>query len=221
MATLKTCAAITLQASIITEHPRAFEGRASKLYHNNGDGTFSEVGKLSAIGKNMGKSHGVVSQPISQRRMDKWISSCPMTTVPDYLFLNRGDGKFEEIALAADVAYSDVGLPRSGMGVDSADYDNDGRLDLFVANIDHENFSLYHNDGQDSFSDDALETGIASATHLYSGWGLEFFDYDNDGDMDLVLSNGHPDDMVQIYTPSVTYREPLLLFHGTARPSRT
>jgi enediyne biosynthesis protein E4 len=195
--------------------PRVFEGRASKLYHNNGDGTFSEVGKLSAIGKNMGKSHGVVATDINNDGwMDLFVSN---DTEPNYLFLNRGGGKFEEIAFAAGVAYSDVGLPRSGMGVDSADYDNDGRLDLFVANIDHENFSLYHNDGQDSFSDDAFETGIASATHLYSGWGLKFFDYDNDGDMDLVLSNGHPDDMVQIYTPSVTYREPLLLFHGNGK----
>jgi enediyne biosynthesis protein E4 len=195
--------------------PRLFQGRASKLYHNNGDGTFTEVGELSAIGRKMGKSHGVVATDINNDGwMDLFVAN---DTEPNFLFVNRGNGKFEEIALAAGVAYSDEGRARSGMGVDSADYDNDGRLDLFVANIDHENFSLYHNEGEDSFSDDAPETGIARATHLYSGWGLKFFDYDNDGDMDLILSNGHPDDMVQVDTPGVTYREPLLLFHGNGK----
>jgi hypothetical protein len=195
--------------------PRLFQGRASKLYHNNGDGTFTEVGNLSAIGRKLGKSHGVVATDINNDGwMDLFVSN---DTEPNYLFVNRGGGKFEEIAFSAGVAYSEEGRARSGMGVDSADYDNDGRMDLVVTNIDHENFSLYHNDGQESFSDDASETGIASATHLYSGWGMKFLDYDNDGDMDLIFSNGHPDDMVKIDTPGVTYREPLLLFHGNGK----
>jgi hypothetical protein len=195
--------------------PRLFAGRASKLYHNNGDGTFTEVGNLSAIGRSAGKSHGVVATDINNDGwMDLFVSN---DTDPNYLFVNRGNGKFEEIGFAAGVAYSDEGRARSGMGVDSADYNTDGRLDLFVANIDHENFSLYRNEGGDSFSDVAPETGIARATHLYSGWGLKFFDYDNDGDVDLILSNGHPDDMVEVDTPGVTYREPLLLFHGDGR----
>lgn len=193
-------------------HPASFPGRASKLYHNNGDGTFTETGHLTSIGKKLGKSHGVVATDINNDGwMDLFVTN---DTEPNYLFANRGGGKFEEIAFPAGVAYSEAGRPRSGMGVDSADYDNDGRLDLFVANIDHEQFSIYHNDGDESFSDQAPETGIAHATELYSGWGLKFFDYDNDGDVDLILSNGHPDDMVQIDTPGVTYKEPLLLFHG-------
>ncbi|MGD0892969.1 MAG: CRTAC1 family protein [Terracidiphilus sp.] len=192
--------------------PRLFQGRASKLYHNNGDGTFTEVGHLTSIGKKLGKSHGVVATDINNDGwMDLFVTN---DTEANFLFANRGGGKFEEIGFQAGVAYSDAGRPRSGMGVDSADYDNDGKLDLFVANIDHEQFSIYHNDGAESFSDAAAESGIARATHLYSGWGLKFFDYDNDGDLDLILSNGHPDDMVQIDTPGVTYREPLLLFHG-------
>jgi enediyne biosynthesis protein E4 len=192
--------------------PRLFKGRASKLYRNNGDGTFTETGHLTPIGKNLGKSHGVVVTDInSDGWMDLFVTN---DTEPNYLFANRGGGKFEEIAFAAGLAYSDEGRPRSSMGVDSADYDNDGKLDLFVANIDHEQFSIYHNDGDENFSDAGPETGIARATHLYSGWGLKFFDYDNDGNVDLILSNGHPDDMVESDTPGVSYKEPPLLFHG-------
>jgi hypothetical protein len=195
--------------------PRLFNGRVSKLYHNNGDGTFTEIGHLTEIGKKFGKSHGVVATDINNDGwMDLFVSN---DTEPNFLFLNHGDGKFEEIGFAAGVAYSDSGRPRSGMGVDSADYDNDGNLDLFVANIDHEDFSIYHNDGRNNFSDMAAETGIAQATHLLSGWGLKFFDYDNDGNVDLILSNGHPDDMVEIDTPGVTWREPLLLFRGNGK----
>lgn len=192
--------------------PRVFPGRTSKLYHNNGDGTFSEVGQHTSIGKKLGKAHGVVATDINNDGwMDLFVTN---DTEANFLFVNRGGGKFEEIGFSSGVAYSDNGRPRSSMGVDSADYDNDGKLDLFVANIDHEQFSIYHNDGNEIFSDAAPQTGISRATHLYSGWGLKFFDYDNDGNMDLILSNGHPDDMVEIDSPGVTFKEPLLLLHG-------
>jgi len=195
--------------------PRIFKGRASKLYHNNGDGTFSEVGHLTEIGKKLGKSHGVVATDINNDGwMDLFVTN---DTEPNYVFANRGHGKFEEIGFPAGVAYSDSGRARSGMGVDSADYDNDGKLDLFVANIDHEYFSIYHNDGDGTFSDQASDSGVGTATRLLSGWGLKFFDYDNDGNLDLILSNGHPDDMVEVDTPGVGYREPLILFHGDGR----
>ena len=192
--------------------PRIFRGRPSKLYHNNGDGTFTEVGQDTVIGKKLGKAHGVVATDINNDGwMDLFVSN---DTESNFLFANRGGGKFEEIGFTAGVSYSDSGRARSSMGVDSADYDNDGKLDLFVANLDHEQFSIYHNDGNESFTDVGPETGISRATHLYSGWGLKFFDYDNDGNVDLILSNGHPDDMIEIDSPGVTYREPLLLFHG-------
>jgi enediyne biosynthesis protein E4 len=195
--------------------PRLFHGRASKLYHNSGNGTFTEVGQLSDIGKKLGKSHGVVVTDINNDGwMDLFVSN---DTEPNFLFVNRGHGKFEEIGFNAGVAYSDAGRARSGMGVDSADYDNDGKLDLFVANIDHERFSIYHNDGDENFSDQAADTGIGQATRLLSGWGLKFFDYDNDGNLDLIQSNGHPDDMVEVDTEGVTYKEPLLLFHGNGK----
>jgi hypothetical protein len=101
------------------------------------------------------------------------------------------------------------------MGVDSADYDGDGWQDLFVANIDSEFFSLYRNEKELIFTDQPGEIG--PATQLLSGWGLKFFDYDNDGDPDLLLVNGHPDDMIESRIPRVKYREPLLLFENTGR----
>ncbi len=192
--------------------PTIFDSHYSALYHNNGDGTFTEVGHLTDIGKNAGKCHGVVATDINNDGlMDLFVTN---DAVPNFLYLNRGGGKFEEIGLPAGVAYNADGQARSGMGVDSADYDNDGREDLFVANIDRERFSLYHNDGGETFTDRADETGIGRATYYLSGWGLKFVDYDNDGNVDLFLSNGHPNDMIEEFLDSVTTAEPLLLFHN-------
>ena len=106
------------------------------------------------------------------------------------------------------------------MGVDSADFNNDGWMDLFVANIDEEIFSLYQNNHDGTFDDVAMQQGIGMATRWMSGWGLKFFDYDNDGNMDLILSNGFPDDLVDQISNKVTYREPLLLFHNDGRSFR-
>jgi hypothetical protein len=120
-------------------------------------------------------------------------------TVQNFLFMNRGQGKWEEIGLPSEVGFSMNGQPRSGMGVDAADVDGDGWQDLFVANVDNEMFALYRNNRDESFSDVANSHGIGQATRLLSGWGLKFFDFDNDGLVDLFLANGHPDDMVDSY----------------------
>jgi len=135
-------------------------------------------------------------------------------TVANFLFSNRGGKKFEESGLQAGVGYSDDGVPRSGVGVDSADFDGDGWQDLFVANVDQETFSLYHNNADGTFNDTSKAAGIADPTRLLSGWGLRFFDYDNDGLVDMILANGHPDDLVDKRMRAVTYEEPLLLFHN-------
>jgi len=147
-------------------------------------------------------------------RMDLFVAN---DTVQNFLFVNRGPGaagwKFEEMALPAEVGFSATGQPRSGMGVDAADVFGSGYQDLFVANVDQEMFSLYRNQKDEAFRDVAHANEVAQATRLLSGWGLKFFDYDNDGAIDLILANGHPDDMIESYSPAVKYREPLLLFH--------
>ena len=196
--------------------PRIFKGTASFLYHNNGDGTFTEVSKGTDIAKAIGKGLGVVATDINNDgRMDLFVAN---DTVQNFLFVNRGPGpngawKWEEIALQAEVGFSDNGQPRSGMGVDAADLNGDGWQDLFVANVDQEMFSVYQNNKDETFRDVAHIEGVAQATRLLSGWGLKYFDYDNDGAVDLILANGHPDDMIDHYSLQVKYKEPLLLFH--------
>jgi hypothetical protein len=193
--------------------PRLFKPMPSRLFRNNGDGTFQDVSRESGIASHPGKSFGAVATDVNNDGlMDLFVAN---DTMPNFLFLNKGKGKFEEIGLAAGVAYGEAGRPRSGMGVDAADYDADGWQDLFVANIDQEFFSLYHNDRELIFTDQPGE--IAPATQLLSGWGLKFFDYDNDGDPDLFLVNGHPDDMIESRIPRVRHKEPLLLFENTGR----
>src|SRR4029079_7510775 len=181
--------------------PRVFKPTPSLLFHNNGDGTFSEVSAGTDIQRVRGKALGVVATDINgDGLMDLFVAN---DTVQNFLFANRGNGKWEEIGLAAEVAFSANGTPRSGMGVDATDFDQDGKQDLFVANVDQEMFSLYHNDGHEFFSDVAATNGVAQATRLLSGWGLKFFDYDNDGHLDLFLANGHPDDMIGEYSQMV------------------
>jgi hypothetical protein len=190
--------------------PRIYAPRPSWLFHNNGDGTFTDVSQESGIAAHLGKAWGAVATDINNDgRMDLFVSN---DTVANFLFVNRGGGHFAEQGLEADVAYSADGRARSGMGVDSADVNQDGWMDLFVANIDEEIFSLYQNNRDGTFDDIAMPAGIGMATRWMSGWGLKFFDYDNDGDLDLLLANGFPDDLVGEYSHEVTYQEPLLLF---------
>src|SRR6202007_2675721 len=113
------------------------------------------------------------------------------------------------------VAYGPGGKAASGIGVDSADYDQDGWMDLFVTNLDHEFYGLYRNKHDESFEDKATSADIARASQLMSGWGAQFFDFDNDGLLDLLIANGHPDDLIDKISPGVHYNEPLLLFQNT------
>ena len=145
--------------------------------------------------------------------MDLFVAN---DTLPNFLFVNQ-DGKFEEAGLESGVGYTQDGRARSGMGVDSADYDQDGWQDLFVSNVDQEMYSIYRNNHDRTFNDMAGPLGIASATRLMSGWGVKFLDYDNDGNQDLFVANGHPDDKIEVHSTHVAYKEPLLLFHNNGK----
>jgi hypothetical protein len=185
--------------------PRIFKPRPSCLFRNNGDGTFTDVSR---------ETWGVVATDINNDgRMDLFVAN---DTVANFLFVNRGR-HFDEIGLSADVAYSADGRARSGMGVDSADFNEDGWMDLFVANIDEEIFSLYQNKHDETFDDVSMPLGIGMSTRWMSGWGLKFFDYDNDGNLDLMIVNGFPDDLIEQLSSQVTYREPPLLFRNEGK----
>jgi enediyne biosynthesis protein E4 len=195
--------------------PSIYDPMPCWLFHNNGDGTFTDVSKESGIGQHLAKAWGVVAADLNNDgRMDLYVTN---DTVPNFLFANRGKGKFEEIGMLAGVGLSVFGKPRSGMGVDAADYDQDGWIDLFEANVDQEMFSLYHNDHNEVFSDVSNPNGIGSTTRLMSGWGLKFFDFDNDGNIDLLLCDGHPDDRIEQLRDNVTYLEPMLLFRNNGK----
>ena len=191
--------------------PRPFKPLPSWLFHNNGDGTFTDVSRQTGVSEHLGKAWGAVAADFNNDgRVDLFVSN---DSVANFLFMNRGN-KFEETGLLANVAYSPNGWTRSGMGTDAADFNEDGWIDLFVANINEEIFSLYKNNHDGTFDDVAMPMGIGKSTRWMSGWGLKFFDYDNDGNMDLILSNGFPDDLVDQESHYVTYKEPLLLFHN-------
>jgi enediyne biosynthesis protein E4 len=195
-------------------YPRVYTPMASWLFHNNGDGTFTDVSQKMGIAENPGKSWGVVATDINNDGwMDLFVAN---DTVANFLFVNRGGKRFEEIGFTSGVAFGEGGKARSGMGVDSADLNQDGWMDLFVSNLNHEFFGLYQNRHDETFDDIAAPSGIANATKLVSGWGLKFFDYDNDGNLDLILANGHPDDLIEKIYDNVKYREPLLLFQNSA-----
>jgi len=193
---------------IPTVYPRV----RSWLFHNNGDGTFRDVSEESGIAKSLGKAWGVVATDVNNDGwMDLFVAN---DTVENFLFLNKKNGKFTDIGLESGVAFSQEGRPRSGMGVDSADFDQDGWQDLFVTNVDHEMYSIYKNNHDLTFDDITGPMGIGRVTRLMSGWGLKFFDYDNDGNVDLFVVNGHPDDKIERHLSRVMYKEPLLLFHN-------
>ncbi len=190
--------------------PTVYGGTPCRLFHNNGDGTFRDVSLESGIGTLPARAWGAVAADFDNDGwMDLFVANDKLA---NFLFANR-KGRFEEVGALSGVGYNAMGQVRSGMGVDAADFDQDGRIDLFLTNLDHEMFSLYRNE-KGIFEDLALPTGIGAATLLFSGWGCRFFDYDNDGELDLLVCNGHPDTAVQRRIPNVRYAEPMLLFHN-------
>ncbi len=193
-------------------NPQFFAPLPSRLYRNLGGGHFEDVSERTGILSVAGKAWGVVAADINgDGYTDLFVAN---DTMANFLWVNRKGERFEEIGLESGVGYSSDGTTRAGMGVDAADFDGDGKPDLVVANIDSQTTSLYRNKGEETFEDLNLGSGLAAATRMFSGWGLGFFDYDNDGWQDLILSNGHPDDMVDQRNRGVTYREPLLLLRN-------
>ena len=192
--------------------PKIFPPLSSHLYRNLGEGRFQDVSEQTGIASRPGKAWGVVAADINgDGYTDLFVAN---DTMENFLWVNRHGKKFEEVGLESGTAFSADGGMRSGMGVDAADFDRDGKEDLIVANIDGETTSLYRNKGNEEFADANVETGLASVTRMFSGWGLAFFDYDNDGWPDLILANGHPDDTVDERHRGVTYREPLVLLRN-------
>ena len=193
-------------------HPRSFRGVTDLLFHNNGDGTFTDVSNEAGLAKLTGKSLGVAFADYdADGRIDAYVAN---DSVPAFLLHNDGNGRFTDAALTAGVAYNGEGAAVAGMGADLADYDGDGRPDLFVTTLSGETYSLYRNRGEGAFTYATQGSGIGEATLPFSGWGTKFFDYDNDGRMDLFVAQGHVLDTIELTSDHLKYQQPPLLLRG-------
>lgn len=170
--------------------PRGLPGDGDSLYHNNGDGTFADVTKKAGVTDPNGYyGMGVIASDFDEDGLiDIFVAN---DSTPNFLYKNQGDGTFKEIGFISGTALNENGAAQGSMGVTVADYNHDGRLDLFVTNFDDDYNVLYRNDGRGSFTDVSYAAKIAAVSLPYVGWGTKFFDYDNDGWVDLFVANGH------------------------------
>ncbi len=192
--------------------PRLYEGELDILYHNNGDGTFTDVtesaGFSEATGRGLALAWGDYDD---DGDMDVYIAN---DADQNFLYRNNSDGTFTDVSLAAGVGFSEDGEAENGMGADFGDYDNDGYLDLIVTNFQDQTNTLYHNERDGLFSDVSYASKIGTMSLPYLAWGVGFCDYDNDGYQDLFVANGHLDENVQAFNPTGFYEQSNLFFRN-------
>jgi len=194
-------------------HPLVYPAVPNVLYRNDGKGTFTDISSAAGLGKYLGNGLGVAVGDYDDDGLpDVFVAN---DSVPNFLFHNDGGGRFSEVGLLAGVAVARDGKPRAGMGTEFADYNGDGRLDLVVTNHEFETTSLFRNDGGSSFVDATLDAGISSPTLPFVGFGVAFFDLDNDADLDLSIVNGHVIDNTAIFRAGSTHAQRKLLFQNT------
>ncbi len=195
-------------------HPDSFKPIAPLVYHNNGDGTFTEVSRQIGLSK-PGKGLGIaIADYDRDGHIDVYVSNDSM---PGYLYHNKGNGTFEEVALQSGVGVTESGRTYAGMGVDFADYNNDGLPDLAICDLALQMYALFENVGNGFFQYATDSSGLGNITMQHSGMGLRFIDYDNDGWKDLLVSQGHVNDTVNLVNPNLHYREPMLLARNTGK----
>jgi enediyne biosynthesis protein E4 len=198
-------------------HPDHFHGTSAKLYHNNGDGTFTDVTEKAGLAKTDGKSLAVVLADLDG---DGWPDIfIANDSQRNFLYLNNGDGTFRDATRKSNAGFSEDGRAEAGMGADAADVMNNGLLYLFVSHLDFELNRLYRNNGDGTFTDFTSGSGIGQSNILNSAFGARFFDFDNDGWRDLLLINGHILDNIPLFHSEVTYQEEKTLYRnlGEAR----
>ncbi len=185
--------------------PRGLPGDGDSLYHNNGDGTFADVSKKAGVSDPDGYyGLGVICSDFDgDGLVDIYVAN---DSTPNFLYHNNGDGTFKDIGFNSGTAVNENGSEQGSMGVTVGDYDHDGKFDLFVTNFDDDYNTLYHNDGRNSFTDVSYAAKVAAVSLPYVGWGTKFFDYDNDGWVDLFVVNGH------VYPQIPSYRQRNFVF---------
>ena len=195
-------------------HPDNYEGMTNILYHNNGDGTFTDVSVKAGIANPNGKGLGVsFADYDGDGFTDIFVAN---DSVQCFLYHNNGNGTFTEVGLMAGVGYNEDGKTFAGMGTDFSDFDNDGLPDIIVTDLSNERYMLFHNEGGGSFRDLTNRSGLGSATLAFSGWSTHLFDYDNDGWKDLFAAQSHVMDTIEQTAPNLRYLEPPLLLRNEA-----
>jgi hypothetical protein len=194
--------------------PRALRPESNLLYRNTGNGHFLDVTRATGVAHAGGFGFGVLFSDLDD---DGWPDIYVVNdSTPNLLFHNSRNGRFEETGLVAGVAVSGDGREQAGMGVDAGDYDGDGRLDLVVTNFSQDYTTVYRNLGGGAFTDRSFQAGVAAASGPYLGWGVGFVDIDNDGLLDLFISNGHVYPDIE-RTGTSTYRQKSLLFRNEGK----
>jgi hypothetical protein len=195
-------------------HPDTFPAITPLVYHNDGKGHFTETSQKIGFTK-PAKGLGVALADYDHDgNIDLYFANDSMV---EHLYHNKGNGQFEEIGLASQVAVDADGRTYAGMGVDFADYNNDGWPDLVVTDLANQRYALYTNERDGTFSYASFATGLAKITMPHSGWGVRFLDYDNDGWRDLLVAQGHDLDTVELNYPNLKYKEPMLLVRNTGK----
>lgn len=195
-------------------HPDVFQPITMLVYHNDGNGHFTEEARKLGLDV-PAKALGIAIADYDQDgRIDLFVANDSM---PEFLFHQKPDGTFEEVGLESEVAVNAEGKTYAGMGVDFADYNNDGWPDLVVTDLANQRYALYRNLGDGTFDYASFNSGIGGMTLLHSGWSLRFFDYDNDGWKDLLIAQGHDLDTIEKSFPQLHYREPMMLVRNTSK----
>ena len=192
--------------------PESYKGVSARVWHNLGNGKFEDATQKSGLSDPTSKSLGVA---ILDYNGDGWPDILLANdTQPNKLYLNKQNGTFEEKAVAAGIAFSEDGVARAGMGVDAADYDRSGRPSLMITNFANQMISLYHNEGNGLFVDEAPRSEVGRNTLVTLGFGCFFFDYDNDGWPDILVADGHIENEIERVQKRVSYAEPPHLFRN-------
>jgi hypothetical protein len=196
-------------------HPDLFKPVSVLLYHNDGNGKFTEVSAKAGIDK-PGKGLGLA---IADYDQDGWMDILLANdSIPEFLFRNKGNGTFEEVGVASGVGLDGSGATFAGMGVDFQDYNNDGWPDVVITDLANQKYALYTNAGDGTFDYSTVTSGMGAISLLHSGWGVRFIDYDNDGWKDLFIVQSHVMDTIQVNEPHLRYREsPLLLWNDKGK----
>ncbi len=192
--------------------PESYKGTSVRLWHNLGNGRFEDTTQKAGLGDPTSKSLGIV---ILDYNEDGWPDIVIANdTQPNKLYLNKKNGTFEERGVAAGIGFSEDGVARAGMGADAADYDRSGHPSLIISNFANQMVSLYHNEGNGLFVDEAPQSEVGRATLVTLGFACFFFDYDNDGWLDIFVADGHIEDQIERVQKRVSYAEPPHLFRN-------